>query len=63
MLSALIEMMCSDLDQGPYLKTQGHTRHLTVRVRMLMSGLLLTYALMDYHTNWYKCCHQWDNVQ
>jgi len=30
--------MCSGLDLGPYLKAQGHTRQLKVRVRMLVSA-------------------------
>jgi len=33
----LIGMMCSDLDPGPYLKSQGHTGHLKVRVHILVS--------------------------
>jgi len=37
--------MRSDLDQGPYLKGQGHTRHLKIRVHMLVFALKLTYAL------------------
>jgi len=24
---------------------------------------VLTYALMDYHLTWYKCCPHWDIVQ
>jgi len=32
-------MMCSDLVQYAYLKGQGHTRHLKVRVHMLVSAL------------------------
>jgi len=35
----LIEPMCSDLDLGSYIKGQGHTRHLKVRVHMHMSDL------------------------
>jgi len=35
----LIETMCSDLDLDPYLNGQGHTRHLKVRVHMLVSAL------------------------
>ena len=34
MLSSFIEAMCSDLDQDPYIKGQGHTPHLKVRVHM-----------------------------
>ena len=30
----------SDLDRGPYLKGQGHTTYLKVRVHMLMSALM-----------------------
>jgi len=56
-------MMCSDIDPGPYLKVKGHTRHLKVRVHMLQSVLCITYALMDYHIMWYKCCPHWDDVQ
>ena len=37
--------MCIDLDSDPYLKGQGHTRHLKVRVHMLV--LKLTYVCMD----------------
>ena len=33
----LIETMCSDLDPDPYLKGQGHTTYLKVRVHMLVS--------------------------
>jgi len=29
---------------------------------MIVSALLLTYALMDYHLTWYKCCPYWDGV-
>jgi len=47
--------MCIELDPDPYLKGQGHTTHLKVRVRMLVSTLKLTYALMDYHLTRYKC--------
>ena len=47
----------------PYLKGQGHTRHLKVRVHMLVSALELTYALMNYHLTWHKCCPHWDDVQ
>ena len=32
----LIVTMCSDLDSDPYLNGQGHTKHLTVRVHMLV---------------------------
>ena len=46
-----IEAMCSDLDPYPYLKGQGHTIHLKVRVHMLVSALKLMYTLMDYHLN------------
>ena len=35
----LIETMCSDPDPSPYLKGQGHMRHLMVRVHMLVSAL------------------------
>jgi len=35
----IIETMCSDLNSDPYLKGQGHTRHLKVRVHMLVSAL------------------------
>jgi len=35
----LTEMMCSDLDQGPYHEGQDHTRHSKVRVHMLVSEL------------------------
>jgi len=52
----LIETMCSDCDPNPYIKGEGHKRHLKVRVHMLLSALLLTYALMDSHLTWYKCC-------
>ena len=52
----LIVTMCSDLDSDPYLKGQGHTKHLMVRVHMLVSVLQPTYALMDFHLTWYKCC-------
>jgi len=31
--------MYTELDPDPYLKGQGHTRHLNVRVHMLESGL------------------------
>ena len=55
--------MCSDLDPDPYFKGQGHMRHLKVRVHMLVSALLLTYALMNYHLTWYKCCPHWNDVQ
>ena len=55
--------MCSDHDPDPHLKGQGHTRHLKVRVLMIVSALWLTYALMDYHLTWYKCCPHWEDVQ
>jgi len=42
-LLVLIETMCSDLDTGPYLKGQGHTRHLKVRVHMCPHYNLLMY--------------------
>jgi len=42
-------MMLNDLDLDPYLKSQGHMRHLKVRVNMLVSALYLRYALVDYH--------------
>ena len=35
----LIEMKCSDFDPDQYLKGQGHTRNLKVRVHMLVSAL------------------------
>ena len=54
--------MCSDLDSDSYLKGQGHTRHLKVRIYMLVSALLLMYALMDYHLTWCKFWPHWDNV-
>jgi len=38
----LIETMRSGLDPVPYLKGQGYTRYLKVRVHMLVSALLLT---------------------
>ena len=31
--------MCSDIDSDKYLKGQGHTAHLKVRVHMLVSAL------------------------
>ena len=31
--------MCSDLDLDPYIKGQGHTGHLNIRVHMLVPGL------------------------
>jgi len=31
--------MCIDLDPDLYLKVQGHTRHLKIRVHMLVSPL------------------------
>ena len=45
--------MCCDLDPGPYLKGQGHMRHLNVRIHMLVSALLLIHQMMDYHITWY----------
>ena len=35
----LTETMYNDLDSDPYLKGQGHTIHLKVRVDMLVSAL------------------------
>jgi len=56
----LIETMCSDLDLGTYLKGQSHTRHLKVRVHMLVSALLPTYELKlwwvrDIGVLWTSC--------
>ena len=59
----LTETMCSDLDLGLYLKGQGQTRHFYLRVHMRISGLSLTYAMMDYHVTWYNCCAHWEDVQ
>ena len=59
----LTETMCSDLDLGLYLKGQGHTIHFNLRVHMRISGLSLTYAMMDYHVTWYKCCAHSEDVQ
>jgi len=44
-------------------KGQGHMRHLKVGVHILVSALLLTYALMDYHITWYKCSPHLNHVQ
>jgi len=39
----LVKKMGSDLDISLYLRGQGYTIHLKVRVPMLVSALLLTY--------------------
>ena len=46
----LIKTMCSDHDPGPYLKGQGHMRHLKVRVHMLVSALIITYLCIKAST-------------
>jgi len=38
-MNIFIETMYSDLDPSPYLKSQGHTGQLKVRVHMLVSAL------------------------
>ena len=35
----VIKTTCSDQDPDPYLKGQGHMKHLTVRAHMLLSAL------------------------
>ena len=40
-------MMCSDRDSDPYLKGQGHTRHLKVRVHNHACVRTITYVYID----------------